>query len=149
MSAALKMAAANTRDIVDVIQSSAAHTKFLAAMKATGLAETFKGAGPLTLFAPSNDAFNKLPNGAFDGLLKPKNKDDLVHILKYHAIAGRLGSEELAGKKFKRKSVEGGELSLDGTAGISVNKVKVTGSEVEASNGVIHTIDTILVPPVA
>ena len=99
MSAALKMAAANTRDIVDVIQSSAAHTKFLAAMKATGLAETFRGAGPLTLFAPSNDAFNKLPNGAFDGLLKPKSKDDLVHILKYHAIAGRLGSEELAGKK--------------------------------------------------
>ena len=147
MSAALKLAAANTHDIVDTIQSNGTHTKFLAALKAAGLADTFRGAGPFTVFAPSNEAFKKLPNGAFEGLLKPANRDDLVHILKYHAIAGRLGLDELAGKKFKRKSVEGGDLSLDGTAGVTVNKVRVMGSGIEASNGVIHAIDTILVPP--
>ena len=149
MGAALKKAAANTRDIVDMIQNSESHSKFVVALKAAGLTETLRGAGPLTVFAPSNEAFKKLPTGAFDGLLKPQNKDDLVHILKYHAIAGRLGLDELAGKKFKRKSVEGGELSLDGTAGATVNRVKVTGPEIEASNGVVHTIDTILVPPMA
>ncbi len=147
MSAALKLAAANTHDIVDTIQSNGSHTKFMAALKAAGLADTFRGAGPFTVFAPSNEAFKKLPNGAFEGLLKPANRDDLVHILKYHAIAGRLGLDELAGKKFKRKSIEGGELSLDGTAGVTVNKVRVMGSGIEASNGVVHAIDTILVPP--
>ena len=149
MSAALKLAAANTSDIVDAIQSNGSYTKLLAALKAAGLLETLRGAGPFTVFAPSNEAFKKLPTGAFAGLLKPENKDDLVHILKYHAIAGRLGSDELAGKKFKRKSVEGAELSLDGTAGVTVNRVKVMGSAIEASNGVIHTIDTVLVPPKA
>ena len=143
------MAATNTLDIVDTIQSNGSYSKFLAALKAAGLAETLRAAGPFTVFAPSNEAFKKLPTGAFDGLLKPENRDDLVHILKYHAIAGRLGSDELAGKKYKRKSVEGGELSLDGTAGVTVNRVKVMGSAIEASNGVIHTIDTVLVPPKA
>jgi uncharacterized surface protein with fasciclin (FAS1) repeats len=149
MSAALKLAAAKTHDIVDTIQSNGTHTKFVAALKAAGLTDILRGAGPLTVFAPSNEAFKKLPNGAFEGLLKPANRDDLVHILKYHAIAGWLGLDELAGKKFKRKSIEGGELSLDGTAGVTVNRVKVMGSGIEASNGVIHVIDTILVPPMA
>jgi len=149
MSAALKMAAANTRDIMDIVQSNGSHTKLLAALKSAGLAETLRGAGPFTLFAPSDDAFKKLPNGAFDGLLKPENRDDLVRILKYHAIAGRVTSSALAGKKFNWKSVEGAELLLDGTAGVTVNKVKVTGSEIEASNGVIHAIDTVLMPPKA
>lgn len=149
MSAALKLAAENTRDIVDAIQSNVSHTKFLTALNAAGLADTLRGAGPFTIFAPSNEAFKKLPNGAFEGLLKPANRDDLVHILKYHAIAGWLGLDDLAGKKFKRKSIEGGELSLDGTAGVTVNRVKVIASGIEASNGVIHVIDTILVPPMA
>ncbi len=149
MSLALKLAAANTPDIVDTIQGNKSYSKFMTALKAAGLAETLRAAGPFTLFAPSDVAFNKLPTGAFEGLLKPKNRDDLVHILKYHAIAGWLGPDELAGKKFKRKSVEGGELSLDGTAGVTVNRVKVIGSAIEASNGVIHAIDTILVPPMA
>ena len=149
MSAALKLAAENTNDIVDAIQSNGSHTKFVAALKAAGLADTLRGAGPFTVFAPSNEAFKKLPNGAFEGLLKPANKEDLVHILKYHAIAGRISLDELGGKKFKRKSIEGGELSLDGTAGVTVNRVKVMGSGIEASNGVIHVIDTILVPPMA
>ena len=109
--------------------------------------ETLRSGRPITVFAPSNEAFQKLPKGAFDGLLKPENKDDLVHILKYHAVDGRLSSDELAGKKFRRKSLEGAELSIDGTAGLTVNKAKVIESGIEVSNGVIHAIDTILVPP--
>ncbi len=149
MNLAPKLATANTPDIVDIIQSNRSYSRFLVALKAAGLAENLRAAGPFTVFAPSNEAFKKLPTGAFDGLLKPENRDDLVHILKYHAIAGWLSLDELAGKKFKRKSVEGGELSLDGTAGVTVNRVKVMGSAIEASNGVIHVIDTVLVPPKA
>ncbi len=139
----------NTWNIVDTIQSNTSSHKFLAALKAAGLLETLRRGGPFTVFAPSDEAFKKLPKGAFDGLLKPENKDDLVHILKYHAVDGRLSSDEFAGKKFKRKSLEGAELSLDGTAGVTVNKVKATGSGIEASNGIIHAIDTVLVPPKA
>ena len=121
----------------------------MTALKAAGLEETLRGAGPFTVFAPSDEAFKKLPVGAFDGLLKPESKDELVRILKYHAIAGRVTLSELDCKKFNRKSVEGAELLLDGTVGVRVNKAKVTGSEIEASNGIIHAIDSVLMPPKA
>ncbi len=149
MSGAVKMAAAKTQDIVDTVQSSGSYTKLLAALKVAGLLETLRGAGPFTIFAPSDEAFKKLPVGAFEGLLKPKSRDELVRILKYHAIAGRVTSRELDFKKFNRRSVEGAELVLDGTDGVSVNKAKVTGSEIEASNGIIHAIDSVLIPPSA
>jgi uncharacterized surface protein with fasciclin (FAS1) repeats len=147
MSTALKMAAANTQDIVDTVQSSGSYTKFLMALKATGLVETLRGAGPFTVFAPSDEAFKKLPVGAFDGLLKPESRDELVRILKYHTIAARVTSRELDCKKFNRRSIEGAELLLDGTVGVRVNKAKVTGSEIEASNGIVHAIDSVLIPP--
>ncbi len=149
MDAALKAHAVNTQDIVDNFQSSGSYTKLVAALTATGLMQSLRGGGPLTIFAPSDTAFGKLPRGAFDGLLKPENRGELARILKYHAIPGRVTLSELAGKKFKRKSVEGAELTLDGTEGVTVNRVKVRGSEIEASNGVIHAIDTVLVPPQA
>lgn len=149
MSAALKAAPAMTQDIVDTVQSSGSYTKFLTALKAAGLVETLRGAGPFTVFAPSDEAFKKLPVGAFDGLLKPESRDELVRILKYHAIAKRVTLRELDCKKFNRKSVEGTELLLDGTVGVRVNRAKVTGSEIEASNGVIHAIDSVLMPPKA
>jgi uncharacterized surface protein with fasciclin (FAS1) repeats len=149
MNAALKMAAANTQDIVDTVQSSGSYTKLLVALKVAGLLETLREAGPFTIFAPSDEAFKKLPVGAFDGLLKPESRDELVRILKYHAIAGRVTSKELDCKKFNRRSVEGADLVLDGTVGVRVNKAKVTGSEIEASNGIIHAIDSVLIPPKA
>jgi uncharacterized surface protein with fasciclin (FAS1) repeats len=136
-------------DIVDTFERNGSHTKLLVALKAAGLLETLRGSGPFTVFAPSDEAFKKLPVGGFDGLLKPESKKDLVRILKYHAIAGRVTSKELAGKKYSRKSVEGAELSLDGTAGVTVNKVKAAGPELQASNGVIHAIDSLLMPPSA
>jgi uncharacterized surface protein with fasciclin (FAS1) repeats len=147
MSAATKMRVAPTQDIVDTAQSSGLYTKLLTALKAAGVLETLKGSGPFTLFAPCDEAFKKFPTGAFEGLLKPTNKGELIRILKYHVIAGRLTSDELAGNTFKRKSVDGAELSIDGTVGLRVNKVKVKGSEIEASNGIIHAVDTVLIPP--
>ncbi len=149
MSAAVKMAVENTHDIIDAVQNNGSLTKLVAAVKAAGLVETLKGAGPFTIFAPSDDAFNKMPAGAVDNLLKPENKAELVRLLKYHGIACRVPSSELKGKKFNRKSVEGAELALDGTEGVSVNRVKIVGADIDASNGVIHVIDTILVPPKA
>ncbi len=149
MGAALKMAAVNTSDIVDTVKSGGSSTKLLVALKAAGLVEMLRGSGPFTVFAPSDEAFKKLPNGAFDGLLKPENKGELIRILKYHAIAGRVTSKDLAGKKIKRKSVDGAELSIDATVGVTVNKVKVKCSEIEASNGVIYAVDTMLIPPMA
>jgi len=147
--AARNMADANGHDIVETIQGNGSYSKLLTALKAAGLVETLKGSGPFTFFAPSDEAFKKLPVGAFDGLLKPESKDELVRMLKYHAIAGRVTSKELAGKKYNRKSVEGSELSLDGAGGVTVNKVMTAGSEIEASNGVIHAINSVLMPPKA
>jgi uncharacterized surface protein with fasciclin (FAS1) repeats len=149
MSAAPKIAAQNTHDIVDSVQNIGSYTKLLTALKAAGLIETLKGAGPFTVFAPSDEAFKKLPIGAFDGLLKPESRDELVRVLKYHAIAGRVTAKELDCKKFNRKSLEGAELLLDGTRDARVNNAKVTGAQIEASNGVIHTIDSVLMPPKA
>ena len=149
MNATLNTHVVNSQDIVDKFQRNGSYTKLVAALTATGLMEALRVGGPLTVFAPSDTAFAKLPRGAFDGLLKPENRGELARILKYHAISGRVTLSELAGKKFRRRSVEGAELSLDGTVGVTVNRVKVTGSEIEASNGVIHSIDTVLVPPEA
>ncbi len=146
MSAALKLASTKTPNIVDTVRTNGLHTKFLTALKAAGLLETLTGAGPFTVFAPSDEAFKKLPTGAFDGLLKPANRGELIRILNYHAIPGELRSSDLAGKKVRRKSIDGAELSLDGTAGITVNK-KAAGSGIEASNGVVYVIDTMLIPP--
>ncbi len=145
----MSVAAANTKDIVDTVQSSGSYTKFLTALKVAGLVDTLRGAGPFTVFAPSDEAFKKLPIGAFEGLLKPKSRDELVRLLKYHVIAKRVTLGELDCKKFNRKSVEGAELLLDGTVGVRVNKTKVTGSENEATNGVVYAIDGVLVPPEA
>jgi uncharacterized surface protein with fasciclin (FAS1) repeats len=149
VNATLNTHVVNSQDIVDKFQRNGSYTKLVAALTATGLMEALRVGGPLTVFAPSDTAFAKLPRGAFDGLLKPENRGELARILKYHAISGRVTLSELAGKKFRRRSVEGAELSLDGTVGVTVNRVKVTGSEIEASNGVIHSIDTVLVPPEA
>jgi uncharacterized surface protein with fasciclin (FAS1) repeats len=149
MSVALKAAVGNTHDIIDTATQDGSFTKLVAAAKAAGLVETLKGAGPFTVFAPSDEAFKKLPQGTVENLLKPENKAELARLLKYHAIAGKVMAYELKGKTFNRKSVEGSELALNGTDGVMVNKAKVTRPDIEASNGVIHVIDAVLMPPKA
>ena len=149
MSAAPHVDVLNNQDILQAAAGKGGFKTFLAAVKAAGLTDTFKNSGPFTLFVPSDDAFKKLPDGTLDRWLKPENKAELSRIVTYHAVIGSLALADLMGKKFNRKSVEGAELAIDGLSGVMVNKAKVVKSEISASNGVIHVIDSVLTPPKA
>jgi uncharacterized surface protein with fasciclin (FAS1) repeats len=147
-----------TKDIVDNAANSADHTTLVAAVKAAGLVETLKGPGPFTVFAPTNEAFAKLPAGTVDTLLKPENKEMLTKILTYHVVAGRLSAEDLR-KMAKEghgmatlKTVSGGTLTVMAKGKeIMVKDEKgdvatVTIGDVNQSNGVIQVVDTVLLP---
>jgi len=147
-----------TKDIIDNAVNSADHTTLVAAVKAAGLVDTLKGAGPFTVFAPTNEAFAKLPAGTVDTLLKPENKEMLTKILTYHVVAGRLSASELkkeikAGNgEAKLKTVNGETLTAmmqDGNIVLKDEKgdmSKVTIPNVFQSNGVIHVVDTVVLP---
>ncbi len=147
-----------SKDIVDNAVNSADHTTLVAAVKAAGLVETLKGKGPFTVFAPVNSAFDKLPAGTVDTLLKPENKGTLTNILTYHVLAGRFDSNAIA-KKIKAgngkawfKAVNGGTLTawMDGNTLVLADEKggqsRVTIANVYQSNGVIHVIDSVLLP---
>jgi uncharacterized surface protein with fasciclin (FAS1) repeats len=147
-----------TKNIIENAVNSADHTTLVAAVKAAGLAETLEGPGPFTVFAPTNEAFNKLPAGTVDTLLKPENKGTLTKVLTYHVVPGRLGSHELmkmikaGGGKAELTTVEGGKLwvMLDGKNIVLKDEkggtAMVTIANVLQSNGVIHVIDTVVMP---
>ncbi len=147
-----------TKDIVDNASQSKDHTTLVTAVKAAGLVETLKGTGPFTVFAPTNAAFEKLPAGTVDTLLKPANKADLKGILTYHVVAGKLDAAAVAkaikdgNGKATLKTVNGAQItaSMEGNSVIITDakggKSKVTTADVMQSNGVIHVIDTVLMP---
>jgi uncharacterized surface protein with fasciclin (FAS1) repeats len=149
---------AQTKDVVDVAMDSKDHTTLVAAVKAAGLVETLKGAGPFTVFAPTNAAFNKLPAGTVDNLLKPENKEALAKILTYHVVAGNLNAVAVIkaikdGKgKAELTTVQGGKLtaSLDKGKVMLTDEaghmVHVTATDLKGSNGVIHVIDGVVMP---
>jgi len=148
----------SNKDIVDNAVNSKDHTNLVAAVKAAGLVETLKSAGPFTVFAPTNEAFDKLPAGTVETLVKPENKATLTKILTYHVVAGRLSAKDIAGKikagkgKATLTTVEGGTLTAmmkggkliltDEKGGMST----VTIKDVFQKNGVIPVIDTVLMP---
>jgi len=133
-------------DIVDTAVAAGQFTTLAAALEAAGLVETLKGPGPFTVFAPTDAAFAKLPAGTVDTLLKPENKDDLVAVLTYHVIPASLPAAEVV-KYDAAKTVNGAEVDIDaGSGGVRVNDASVTSADVMASNGVIHVIDTVLIP---
>lgn len=147
-----------TKDIVDNAVNSANHTTLVAAVKAAGLVSTLKTAGPFTVFAPTNDAFENLPAGTVETLLKPENKDMLTGILTYHVLAGKYTAETLmkeinfSGGKKKFKTVQGGKLTIS-TNGNNLmitdengNTSNITVKDVIQSNGVIHVIDAVVTP---
>jgi uncharacterized surface protein with fasciclin (FAS1) repeats len=113
---------------------------------AAGLTDTLKGNGPFTVFAPSDAAFAKLPAGTVENLVKPENKAKLANILKLHVTAGAIMATDVAGKKLTPKSVQGEDLRVDGTDGVMVSGSKVTSADIACSNGVIHVIDTVIMP---
>ena len=120
-----------------------------AALEAAGLVETLKGEGPFTVFAPTDEAFAKLDKALLDDLLKPENKDTLVAILTYHVVAGKVTAADVV-KLTSAKTVQGEEITIkvDSYAGtVMVNDAKVTATDIMASNGVIHVIDTVILPP--
>ena len=136
-----------TDDIVDTAVKAGSFKTLVAALKAADLVDTLKGKGPFTVFAPTDDAFAKLPKGTVESLLKPENKANLVSILTYHVVSGKVMSTSLAGKTTKAKSVQGAEIAIDATTGVMVDKAKVVKADIETSNGVIHAIDAVIMPP--
>jgi uncharacterized surface protein with fasciclin (FAS1) repeats len=130
-------------NIVETAVAAGTFKTLVEAVKAAGLVETLSGQGPFTVFAPDDDAFTKLPAGTVDSLLKdiPKLKD----ILTYHVVAGKIMAADVAGLT-SVKTVQGKELSIDAQDGVKVNESKVIKSDIEASNGVIHVIDSVLIP---
>lgn len=141
----MKHAASNT--IVDVAAGNPDFTTLVAALKAADLVDALKGKGPFTVFAPTNAAFAALPAGTLDNLLKPENKAKLQSILKFHVIPARIESSALAGKKLTSPpTLQGGTLPVDGTMGVKIGGASVVAADVQASNGVIHVIDKVLLP---
>jgi uncharacterized surface protein with fasciclin (FAS1) repeats len=133
-------------DIVDTAASAGSFKTLIAAVKAADLEGTLRGAGPFTVFAPTDEAFAKLPAGTVESLLKPENKEKLKGILTYHVVAGNVDAAA-AMKLTTAKTVNGKELKLDASSGsLHVGKATVTKADISASNGVIHVIDTVLIP---
>ena len=133
-------------DIVDTAVAAGSFGTLVAAVKAAGLVDTLKSAGPFTVFAPNEAAFAKLPAGTVAELVKPENKAKLTSILTLHVMAGKVMAADVTGKTLSPASVNGEELHVDGTHGVTVNGAKVVTADIKCTNGVIHVIDTVLMP---
>jgi uncharacterized surface protein with fasciclin (FAS1) repeats len=132
-------------DIVDTAVAAGSFNTLATALKAAGLVETLKGPGPFTVFAPTDEAFAKLPAGTVESLLKPENKAKLAGILTYHVVPGKVMAADVV-KLDSAKTVQGGSVSIDASDGVRVDGAKVVQADVPASNGVIHVIDTVILP---
>ena len=158
VSMSVNLMAQTKKDIVDVAAGSKAHTTLVAAIKAADLVNTLKGEGPFTVFAPTNNAFENLPAGTLDDLLKPENKSKLAGILTYHVVAGKMNAKAILaiikkeGGKAVLTTVAGGTLRasvVNGKVTLTDEKSEmatVTATNLEATNGVIHVIDKVLMP---
>ncbi|PCD76286.1 fasciclin domain-containing protein [Pseudothioclava arenosa] len=139
-------AQAETKDIVDTAVGAGSFGTLVAAVEAAGLVETLKGEGPFTVFAPTDDAFAALPAGTVDDLLKPENKDKLVAVLTYHVVPGKVMSGDLS-NGMMATTVQGSDVTIMTEGGVKVNEANVITADVAASNGVIHVIDQVILPP--
>ena len=136
-------------DIVDTAIGAGSFKTLVAAVEAAGLVDALRAPGQKTVFAPTDAAFAALPAGTVENLLKPENKDKLVAILTFHVVNGKTKSKELAGKTLDVNTLNGAKLSVDGTNGVKVGGANVVKADIYASNGVIHVIDAVLLPPAA
>lgn len=135
-----------SNDIVDTAASNDNFDTLVAAVKAAGLVDTLKGDGPFTVFAPTDNAFSKLPRGTLESLLEPRNKGKLQSILTYHVVPGKILAADLAGQTTSATTVEGTEIAIDGTDGVRVETAQVIQADIEVANGVIHVIDRVILP---
>ena len=139
-------AAGEKKDIVDTAVSAGSFQTLVAAAKAAGLVETLKGPGPFTVFAPTDEAFAKLPPGTVEELLKPENKEKLTAILTYHVVPGRLMAAQVA-KKESTATVNGAVLTIHSEGGaVMVDDARVVKADIECTNGIIHVIDAVVLP---
>ncbi|KAB2646794.1 MAG: fasciclin domain-containing protein [Verrucomicrobia bacterium] len=139
------LSAADAKNIVEVAAGAGQFKTLVAAVKAAGLAETLSGKGPFTVFAPTDEAFAKLPAGTVESLLKPENKEKLASILTYHVVAGKVMAADV--KTMSAKTVNGKEAAIKVDGGkVTIGAANVVKTDVAASNGVIHVIDTVLLP---
>jgi uncharacterized surface protein with fasciclin (FAS1) repeats len=139
--------AARAADIVETAANAGSFDTLVAAVEAAGLVETLKGDGPFTVFAPTDEAFARLPEGTVDSLLQPENKEQLVALLTYHVVPGKVMSSDIAGQEMEVDTVQGSPVSIDATDGaVKVDDASVTQADIETDNGVIHVIDTVITP---
>ncbi len=138
-------AGGHSKDIVDTAVDAGTFGTLVAAVQAAGLVDTLKGEGPFTVFAPTDEAFAALPEGTVESLLLPENKDQLVAILTYHVIPGKVMSTDLT-DDMEAATVQGSSVTIDLDNGVMVENANVTTADIEASNGVIHVIDTVILP---
>ena len=140
-------ALASEKDIVDTAVEAGQFKTLAAALEAAGLVSTLKGAGPFTVFAPTDEAFAELPAGTVENLLKPENKQQLTEILTYHVVPGKVMAADVVGID-EAKSVNGKMIDVEVDGGsVKVNDAAVTAADIAASNGVIHIIDKVIMPP--
>ncbi len=145
----LCMAAAQAADLVDTIAATPNLTSLSAAVKAAGIGDTLKGKGPFTVFAPTDEAFRRLPANTMTNLMKPENKEQLIKLLTFHILPAKVTEKDMDGKMYKAKTLNGKEAEIDADdpgEGIRINKAKVTTADVAADNGVIHLINRVLLP---
>ena len=134
-------------DIVETASEAGSFQTLLTAAEAAGLVETLKSEGPFTVFAPTDEAFAKLPEGTVEDLLKPENQDQLKAILTYHVVPGKTMSSDIAGKELEVETVQGETIAIDASDGtVMVDDATVVQADIETDNGVIHVIDTVLMP---
>lgn len=135
-----------SKDIVDTAVAAGSFNTLVAAVKAAGLVETLKGDGPLTVFAPTDEAFAKLPAGTVESLLKPENKSKLVAILTYHVVPGKVLAKDIV-KLNSAKTVNGQSVTIAASdTGVNIDNAKVLKTDIQTSNGVIHVIDSVILP---
>ena len=139
-------ATSNALDIVDTAVSAGQFNTLVAAVEAADLVTTLKGDGPFTVFAPTDEAFAALPEGTVENLLKPENKDQLIAVLTYHVVPGKIMSSDIAGTATMVESVQGSELDVKATDGVTVDGATVVTADIVTDNGVIHVIDRVVLP---
>ncbi|MGB7218683.1 MAG: fasciclin domain-containing protein [Vicinamibacterales bacterium] len=146
LAASNQIGAADTKDIVDTAVDAGSFKTLAKALDAAGLVQTLKGAGPFTVFAPTDEAFAKLPAGTLDTLLKPENKARLQRILTYHVVAGKVMAADVV-KLRSAKAVSGDTIAIAlNNGGVTVDNARVVKTDIGTSNGVIHVIDAVIIP---
>ena len=137
---------AQDKNIVELAVETESLSTLVTAVKAAGLVETLSGEGPFTVFAPTNDAFAALPAGVLDDLLKPENKQRLIDVLTYHVVGAKVMSTDLTDGQ-TAATVQGEEIKVDLSDGVSISGAMVAAPDIEASNGVVHVIHSVILPP--